>query len=32
MVNQTEVELQAQLIQEHLKKLDNAEKSFIPFV
>ena len=25
MVNQTEVELQAQLIQEHLKKLDSAE-------
>ena len=32
MVNQTEVELQAQLIQEHLKKLDSAEKNFIPFV
>ncbi len=32
MVNQTEVELQAQLIQEHLKKLESAEKNFIPFV
>ena len=32
MVNQTEVELQAQLIQEHLKKLQSAEKNFIPFV
>ena len=32
MVHQTEVELQAQLIQEHLKKLQSAEKNFIPFV
>jgi predicted phage terminase large subunit-like protein len=32
MVSQTEVQLQEQLIQEHLKKLDSAEKSFIPFV
>ena len=32
MVSQTEVQLQEQLITEHLKKLDNAEKSFIPFV
>ena len=32
MVHQTEVELQAQLIQEHLKKLQSAEKTFIPFV
>jgi predicted phage terminase large subunit-like protein len=32
MVNQSEVQLQEQLIQEHLKKLDSAEKNFIPFV
>ena len=32
MVSQTEAELQEQLINEHLKKLDSAEKSFIPFV
>ena len=32
MVSQSEVELQAQLIQEHLKSLDAAEKNFIPFV
>jgi predicted phage terminase large subunit-like protein len=32
MVSQSEVQLQAQLIQEHLKKLDSAEKNFIPFV
>jgi len=32
MVNQTEVELQTLLIQEHLKKLQSAEKNFIPFV
>src|SRR5210317_2460105 len=32
MVSQTEVQLQEQLIQEHLKKLDAAEKGFIPFV
>ncbi len=32
MVSQTEVQLQEQLITEHLKKLNSAEKSFIPFV
>ena len=32
MVSQTEAQLQEQLITEHLKKLDSAEKSFIPFV
>ena len=32
MVHQSEVQLQEQLIQEHLKKLDAAEKTFIPFV
>ena len=32
MVSQTEAQLQEQLINEHLKKLDSAEKSFIPFV
>ena len=32
MVHQSEVQLQEQLIQEHLKKLDAAEKNFIPFV
>jgi predicted phage terminase large subunit-like protein len=32
MVSQSEVQLQEQLITEHLKKLDSAEKSFIPFV
>ena len=30
MVSQTEAQLQEQLITEHLKKLDSAEKSFIP--
>jgi hypothetical protein len=32
MVTQTELQLQEQLILEHLKKLNSAEKSFIPFV
>ena len=32
MVSQTEVQLQEQLITEHLKKLNSAEKGFIPFV
>ena len=32
MVIQTEIQLQEQLILEHLKKLNSAEKSFIPFV
>jgi len=32
MVHQSEVELQTLLIQEHLKKLQSAEKNFIPFV
>ena len=32
MASQTEVQLQEQLITEHLKKLNSAEKGFIPFV
>ena len=32
MINQTEVQLQEQIITEHLKKLNSAEKNFIPFV
>ena len=32
MVHQSEVQLQEQLITEHLKSLDAAEKNFIPFV
>jgi predicted phage terminase large subunit-like protein len=32
MVSQTEAQLQEQLITEHLKKLNSAEKGFIPFV
>ena len=32
MVSQSEVQLQEQLITEHLKKLNSAEKGFIPFV
>tara|TARA_R110002012_G_scaffold147589_2_gene306102 strand:- start:1068 stop:1568 length:501 start_codon:yes stop_codon:yes gene_type:complete len=32
MIDQTKVELQEQLIIEHLKKLKDAEKNFLPFV
>jgi len=32
MINQSEAALQEQLIKEHLKSLDAAEKNFIPFV
>ncbi len=32
MINQSAAELQEQLILEHIKKLENAEKNFIPFV
>ena len=32
MINQSEAELQEQLLLEHIKKLENAEKDFIPFV
>ena len=32
MINQSAAELQEQLVIEHIKKLENAEKDFIPFV
>ena len=32
MISQSEAALQEQLIKEHLKSLDSAEKNFIPFV
>ena len=32
MINQSAAELQEQLILEHIKKLEHAEKDFIPFV
>ena len=32
MINKTEVQLQEDLIKEHLRKLNLAEKRFIPFV
>jgi hypothetical protein len=32
MIDQTKVALQEQLILEHLKKLEAAEKNFLPFV
>ena len=32
MIDQTKIELQEQLILEHLKKLQGAEKGFLPFV
>ena len=32
MINQSAAELQEQLLLEHIKKLENAEKDFIPFV